>query len=524
MQQKPTYEELEKRVQKLEQVENALQKSEERFSLAMEASKDGIWDWNLTTGDIYCSPGLTSMLGYNATDVVKNVDDWQELIHPDDKQVAYQANFDCVNNFTDSFEVEYRMKTKDGGLKWILGRGQAVYRDEHGKAVRIIGTHQDITKRKKAENDLYQKTLLLERVMDNLFDMVSLTDLEGRYTFAAKSHELILGYSIDELIGQNVMDFVHPDDFPHIMERFIALSKKAGKDRVEYRYRHKDGHYLWFETVGELLLNEKGEPKEFIFSTRDITERKQMEKKLLHNKKAESLSRMAGSVAHHFNNILMITMGNLELVREDLPSDHPVMENINEAERSARRAASLSQLMLTYIGQDARKNHQCVEITELCRSRILHLTKNSSQKVKINIEIESNSLLVMADGLQIMRVLDIILKNALEALEEKNIRELSIITKKVLASEIKGDYIFPVDFQPSEASYASISIVDTGKGIEDDKIELIFDPFYSEKFTGRGLGLAVALGIVRAHNGCITLESIVGKRTCFTVFLPMWLE
>ena len=105
------------------------------FHWPWRASRDGIWDWNLTTGDIYCSPGLTSMLGYDSTDIIENVNEWQELIYQEDRQKAYQANMDCVNNLTDSFEVEYRMKTKDGGLKWILGRGQAVCRDEIWKGL-----------------------------------------------------------------------------------------------------------------------------------------------------------------------------------------------------------------------------------------------------------------------------------------------------------------------------------------------------------------------------------------------------
>ncbi len=135
-------------------VEKALKKSEERFSLAMEASKDGLWDWDLRTGEIYCSPGLTSMLGFDSTGVIKNLDTWQDLIHPEDRQKAYQANIDCVNNLTDSFEVEYRMKAKNGGYRWVLGRGQAVCRDSFGMALRMIGTHQDITERKQAENAL----------------------------------------------------------------------------------------------------------------------------------------------------------------------------------------------------------------------------------------------------------------------------------------------------------------------------------------------------------------------------------
>ena len=160
------------------QAEEALDKSEERFSLAMEASRDGIWDWDVTTGAIYCSPGLTSMLGYDSTDVIENIDHWQNLIHPEDRQKAYQANLDCVNSLTDSFEVEYRMMTRNGGWKWILGRGQAVNRSLSGKALRIIGTHKDITEHKQTEEVLRQSKQRFERMLGVVPDMISIHDPE----------------------------------------------------------------------------------------------------------------------------------------------------------------------------------------------------------------------------------------------------------------------------------------------------------------------------------------------------------
>ncbi len=194
------------RIAEQEKTESALRKSEERFSLAMEASKDGIWDWNLTTGDIYCSPGLTIMIGYDSTDVIKNVHEWKDLIHPEDQQKAYQANLDCVNNLTDSFEVEYRMKTKNGGLKWILGRGKVVCRDASGRAVRMIGTHQDITERKKAEERLKavdKKNSLLSAVVENSDNIVVIKDLNLRVLATNQAFADAAGHaSIETMIGK----------------------------------------------------------------------------------------------------------------------------------------------------------------------------------------------------------------------------------------------------------------------------------------------------------------------------------
>jgi PAS domain S-box-containing protein len=263
------------------QAEMALRKSEERFSLAMEASKDGIWDWDVTTGDIYCSPGLTSMLGYDSSDVIEHVDDWQDLIHPEDRQKAYQANLDCVNNLTESFQIEYRMKARDGGWKWISGRGRAVYRDASGRAVRIIGTHQDITESKQAEAQLLERTSLLQNITNHMFDLVAMTDFAGVFTYIGPSHR-ILGFEPDQLVGTSVFDYIHPDDTAYIAAEFTEFVSYPAPDRtrtVEYRQRCKDGSYLWLETMSKILFDDNGSPSLF-FSSRNVTERKRAEEAL----------------------------------------------------------------------------------------------------------------------------------------------------------------------------------------------------------------------------------------------------
>jgi PAS domain S-box-containing protein len=130
-----------------------LRESEERFRLSMEAVNDGVWDWDIQSGHVYYSPGYVRMLGYETTDVPAHVESWIELIHSEDKESAFRGNMDCIENRTESFAVEFRMQARDGSWKWILGRGRAVGRDASGKAMRLIGTHQDITERKQAEQE-----------------------------------------------------------------------------------------------------------------------------------------------------------------------------------------------------------------------------------------------------------------------------------------------------------------------------------------------------------------------------------
>ncbi len=134
--------------------EQALRHSEERFQLAMEASKDGLWDWNAVSGQIYYSPGYSSMLGYLQDEIAPTVDSWLKRVHPDERDAVFQVYVDCLENRLDEFEIEFRMRTKSGEWLWISSRGRAVDRDSAGRATRMVGTHTDITARKRAEQEL----------------------------------------------------------------------------------------------------------------------------------------------------------------------------------------------------------------------------------------------------------------------------------------------------------------------------------------------------------------------------------
>ena len=123
----------------------ALRQRQERFELAMDASKDGIWDWNVASGEVYFSPGYTAMLGYHDREFPPHVGSWSDRIHPEDREAALQANLDCIENRRGDCEAEFRMRTADGDWRWILGRAKAVARDGDGRAVRMVGTHTDIT-------------------------------------------------------------------------------------------------------------------------------------------------------------------------------------------------------------------------------------------------------------------------------------------------------------------------------------------------------------------------------------------
>jgi len=264
------------------QTEEALRESEERFALAMGASRDGIWDWNLKTGTIYCSPALTAMLGYDSKDVIQDVNQWQELIHPEDRQKAYQANMDCVNGLTESFEIEYRMQVREGGWKWILGRGRTVHRDASGRALRMIGTHQDITERKRIEQTLTEFNRDFAIFLEQSKDFIYFKDSESRFRFCSQNMANITGHANwRDMIGKHDLD-VFPPDMAQIYQAEELPIFSEGKPLLNKinPYYGTDGRPGYVETNKLPIFDTYGKVVGIFGISRDITERKQAEEAL----------------------------------------------------------------------------------------------------------------------------------------------------------------------------------------------------------------------------------------------------
>jgi PAS domain S-box-containing protein len=337
----------------------------------------------------------------------------------------------------------------------------------------------------------------------------------------------LLGVPKSSLVRQPFTRFILNEDqslyYLH-SKQFLETGKLHA---CELRMVKKDGTAFWVRLEMSAARNADGAPVSRLVIS-DITERKQaeMEKNLESQnrqlKKAESLGRMAGAIAHHFNNQLYVVIGNLELVMNDLPLGSDERERLIDAMKASHRAADVSRLMLTYLGQTPGKL-ELQDLSETCHKGLLMLQTFIPKNVLMAPVISFPGPTVRANMSQMHQIFTNLVTNAWESISNKK-GTITLSVNTVASADIRLSHVFPINWRPKETLYACLEVADTGSGITNEEIEKVFDPFFTTKFVGRGLGLAVALGVVSAHGGGITVESEIGRGSIFRVFLPVCAE
>jgi two-component system, cell cycle sensor histidine kinase and response regulator CckA len=332
-----------------------------------------------------------------------------------------------------------------------------------------------------------------------------------------------------DLLSRPFTEFILADDQDVYYHHRRAVVDAGSPATCELRMVRADGR-----TFHALLESSPALPGDDAAAYRtvvsDITERTQaaaerllLEKRLQQAEKAESLGRMAGAMAHHFNNLLGVITGNLELALErssDDPDGHvsEAVGDLNDALAGARNATDLTQLLLAYLGH-APGEPVLLDLSELGHRGISLLRITMPLGTEVTADLPSPGPSVLADPGDIQQLLTNLVTNAWEA-SEPGSGSVHVSVSTVRPSEIPDQNRFPSGWQPKATSYASIQVRDEGPGIEPTRLNEIFDPFFSSKSFGRGLGLSVALGRARAHKGAMTVTTLPGHGTSFTVYLP----
>lgn len=260
-----------------------------------------------------------------------------------------------------------------------------------------------------------------------------------------------------------------------------------------------------------------------IYKARAERERREMEVRLRQAKKLEAVRTMAGGIAHLLNNRLTVVIGNLEISLEDIAIGEETLNCLHEAEKSALEAAQMGRLLLTYLGK-RRRIQIAVDLSSMIRKRIEAHRYAASPNVDWAFDLPTEGPRVQADPTQLAEVLNALLTNARESIAAEPGGKVRISAGILEGMERETGHQFPADWDAAGEPLAYFSVGDNGVGMDENTIHRIFDPFFTDKFLGRGMGLSIVFGIVQTSGGCIAVRSRPGKGTTMTVYLPLKTE
>jgi len=375
-----------------------------------------------------------------------------------------------------------------------------------------------------SQDALYEYQERLTAVVENSEDAIISIDLDGTICTWNKGAEKILGYQTNEVIGKPITLLIPQKMQEKVQDDLARLKRGEQIEHFETVRTTKDGRMINMSVKVSPIRDKNGRVIGASRVARDITQLKQaeeqrnmLEKQMLHAQKLESLGVLAGGIAHDFNNILMTIIGNADLAMMRISKESPGIENLRKIEQAGAQAADLAKQMLAYSG----KGRFCIEQIDLNNllTEMLHMLEVSiSKKAVIRLQLVPNLPSVTADATQIRQVVMNLVINASEAIGEKS----GIIAITTGCMDCDNSYlkdVFMVE-NISEGLYVYLEVTDTGCGMGKDTLAKIFDPFFTTKFTGRGLGMAAVMGIVRGHKGAIKVYSELNKGTTFKILLP----
>ena len=499
----------------------ALAESETRYRTLFEAESDALFLVDNADGRILeVNTAAVTLYGYSREELLRlaNTDLSAE---PGQTQSATDASPQDASRIVFIPLRFHRKKDQQVFPVEITGR----FFTYQGRKVHIAAV-RDISQRQQAEDRLRFTQFAVDCLADGAFWL----DQKGQFTYVNQEACRSLGYSREELLALDVTKIDATFPFERWPQYWQELKAK-GNMLLESSHKAKDGTIFPVEIRSNFISF--GGQEYNCALVRDIRPRKKMEQERMELEsvtwqlqKEESLGRMAGAIAHHFNNHLAAVIGFLQFqqtIAGRAGNNGQASGNISHALHAARRAASSSSMMLTYLGETVFAVQQPMELGALVSRHVPMLKALVPVDIALRTGLASPGPVVTVNEGQIQQILINLMTNSIEAIGTRpGVITISLEIKPVDA--ITALRRFPGDWRPMQPHYACLGVADNGCGITADSLEKLFDPFYTSKFEGRGLGLPVALGLTKSHKGAMAVSSTPDQGSCFQVILPLSAE
>ncbi|BAY66252.1 multi-sensor hybrid histidine kinase [Calothrix brevissima NIES-22] len=490
--------------------EQAFQESEDRFRTLCSSAPLAIFQTDAQGQLTYNNPLWYEISGLSTQESLG--EGWTQAIHPQE-QAAVVADWQETVSKQSTWVQEFRLLNPQGEVRWVRALASPMYSADE-RFLGHVGTVEDITDRKLAAQKIYEQAALL----DISIDAIAVCDLENNILFWNKGAERLYGWKTAEVFGKNAAKllFKSGDTAPPFVEIQTILATE-GKWQGELQQVTKDGKNIIVESRWTMMRDEAGNPKSILTLSTDITQKKQLEAQFLRAQRLESLGTLASGIAHDFNNILTPILATAQLLPLKFPNlDESTQQLLQILESSAKRGADLVQQILSFT-RGVEGSRSIVQLRHLLLDVAQVTQRTFPKSIETKTDITSSLWTVFADATQLHQVLMNLCVNARDAMP--NGGTLYINAENLWLDK---NYAASMHVDAKEGFYVVITIADTGTGIPPEIMERIFDPFFTTKEVGKGtgLGLSTVMGIIKNHNGFVTVYSEVDRGSCFKVYLP----
>ena len=489
------------------EVENALREGQLRYQLATKAGGAGVWELDLATGDMYIDPHLKAILGYEDHEIRNHLDDWMQRHDPRDVDRVKADAAAYAAGASADYEDEHRMLHKDGSIRWFLARGRMVIGP--GERRRLLGTDTDVTARKLAADALREIESRHQAMLRAVPDLMFVLDKDGVYLdFHAPDPALLLAPP-EQLLGHNVRELFPPDQAGRIVRCLAATVESGEPGMLEYDAPIDGKPHHW-----ETRLVPYGADK-VLCIVRDVTERKvaehearELRDELAHVGRVTSLGALTGSLAHEINQPLASIMANaqaaLRLIATPPIDLAELRDALNDIVSDDRRAGDVLRRLRALLTKETPESKPLdmkdtmEEILQLLHSDVV------MRRVTLETHLASDLPPVYGDRVQLQQVALNLLINAFDA-----VHDLDVERRRVALHATSQD------------GQVVVSVVDHGRGISTDDMPRVFEPFYTTKPDGMGLGLPICQTIAVSHGGTLVATPNPDGGMTFSLRLPV---
>ena len=498
------------------QSEAFLARERQMLSMVIEGTRAGTWEWHVQTGNAVFNERWAEIVGYTLKELEPiSIETWIDMVHPDDLNVSNQLLEAHFSGRSPYYECECRMWHKDGYWIWVKDRGKVVRWSDEGTPLLMTGTHMDITERKQAEDALRDSERKFRTLFDTSPQALALTYVQtGRLLDVNETLCRITGYEKPELIGRTTTElgFYSEKD----RNRFIDELKTSGKvNGLEMDFRIKDGSIVNMRMFAVPIQIEK---EAFILTSLfDVTEQNRLEAELRRSQRMEAVATLTGGIAHDYNNLLTVILGNIAFAKETAGQEEIRLKTLRDAEQASLKMRDLTHRLMT-LSKGGMAMRVPGAIQSVVEQGVRETVKGSPVEVVLNVP--EDLLPVDHDAHQLRYAIENVARNAVESMPDGG--KMTVSAENTVVTTGHCAATLPL----KKGKYVQITIEDEGPGIPEAIKERIFDPYFSTKQRGTqkgmGLGLPVAYAVIRNHGGQIDVTSSPGKGTAVSMILPAW--